>query len=845
MGLIYKYQSGGRLVNINGKMVSTDSQDYKNAYASGQVMTKYGKDYIAPQLQEFTVKAGPSTKELELQKKYPYWDKLNTDQKQAFLNPSDKNINIRRAANAQGLTGQRTGEGVKSILYKGATEEIPDMIGEATGFNAARRIYNDPMGTLKGVGNTAADLLTYANPAFGMSMHNNPITGNPYWTGLEQTADVLEVLPGIGTLGKGVVKGGKMVKPLLGKSGQYLTTQTPLKDAYKLNPWAFKPNPEMGYRMLGTEGYQDAINSGVLRAKPIPGGTPTEGISLTRNTNRNPNTGKMQPALDRPYFADGFIDERYAADYMAAVNKADNNLVPIPTHKGIAPSQAGSIPLENAILYKKDWLKGYKPIETPKIIPSSSVTSSVDDVGKGLTQVSKPAWQMQEMPGLHLKSTMSDGAISKIVEPKTGLVNVEQALAIIGKESGGADKVALIKQGLGDNIPKKMDFNDFRKTVQNQLIPLDKQTVGHASDYGLARLGYGPEEFVTKEVDGKKIHTYETDYLENQSIVLSNKGRFGRGSSAHGNPEETLGHAHYVIDKESPDVFTITQIQSDAFQGTHRIMPKTFNKEQELKSLAHMEDIAKRQKEYFDNTKLLDEYPGKVPNHVKYVEKWYQGPDGQIISENVYLQGSKLQEQANLLKKAEIENFTQKQLLDKNHQERYLQELVDYAGKRGDVSKVRVPTSETAAKVQGYSKVKIDDNSLLTSKEFDELVSLNEKYSKMPDNLSDDLWDNVYDPIRKRLDEINKKRTKETNYSSEHQTILKKYSEQPKTIKKLFGEEPKIVTDNKGNTWYEFDIPKKFKEGKGEIKAFTTTGAIIGTGAATHEYRRGGILKRY
>jgi hypothetical protein len=48
-------------------------------------------------------------------------------------------------------------------------------------------------------------------------------------------------------------------------------------------------------------------------------------------------------------------------------------------------------------------------------------------------------------------------------------------------------------------------------------------------------------------------------------------------------------------------------------------------------------------------------------------------------------------------------------------------------------------------------------------------------------------------------------------YSPEHQTILKKYSEQPKTIKKLFGKEPTIVTDGKGNTWYEFDIPKKFK----------------------------------
>ena len=87
-----------------------------------------------------------------------------------------------------------------------------------------------------------------------------------------------------------------------------------------------------------------------------------------------------------------------------------------------------------------------------------------------------------------------------------------------------------------------------------------------------------------------------------------------------------------------------------------------------------------------------------------------------------------------------------------------------------------------------------------------EFKQLNDKYNKL-------LKDNSLD-----------------GYSSEHQTILKKYSEQPKTIKKLFGKEPTIVTDSKANTWYEFDIPKKFKEGKGEIKAFGYVPPIIATG---------------
>jgi hypothetical protein len=268
--------------------------------------------------------------------------------------------------------------------------------------------------------------------------------------------------------------------------------------------------------------------------------------------------------------------------------------------------------------------------------------------------------------------------------------------------------------------------------------------------------------------------------IENQTLILGNKNKFGRGSSAHGNPEETLGHIHFLRDAETPDVLTVTQIQSDAFQGTHRIMPKNTSNatalERQKKSLQRMEELQNRNKSVLNKMKTEGVDEAGLPVQEYQIKQF----------EDIV----KAQEQSNLFKKADIENFTQKQLLDKNHQERYLQELVDYAGKRGDINKVRVPTSETAAKVQGYSKN--------TATGMDEMG--------LPTDLG---------------------------YSKEHQTILKKYSEQPKAIKKLFGQEPKIVTDSKGNTWYEFNIPKKFKEGKGEIKAFTVTGAI-GTGAATH-----------
>ena len=590
-------------------------------------------------------------------------------------------------------------------------------------------------------------------------------------------------------IGKGVVSGAKDLGKFLG------TDSGVLSNAYKINPYAFKPDPSKFYRQIGNAGLEDAVSSKIIRSAD-------------------------QSTFPRPYFVEGKDFEKLYSTGSGAHGRP-NVIFETPgiTNEGlpfVSPANASAdytpwianmaeVPLTEGRLLKQNWLKGYK--EVPKQLPGSpNVVSSVDDV------VKQP-WQMEELPGLHLQSTMEGEAISKIVD-KTGKINTEQALAIIAKESGGADKVALIKQGLGETIPKKIDFNDFRKITQEQLIPLERQFVDYASDYGINRLGYKEPEFITRNVNGKTINELTSDVIENQTLVLSNKGKFGRGSSAHGNPEETLGHVHFLRDSETPDVLTVTQIQSDAFQGTHRVMPK--NIDEAFQKVNSLKEEGKEIKSMFGDGK--ESSNSVLANYEKHLQ----------------------------LEEASAKNFTQKQLLDKNHQERYLQELVDYAGKRGDVNKLRLPTSETAAKVQGYSKVKIDDNSLLTSKEIDELKSLSEKYNKMPDDVSDDLWDNVYDPIRKRIEEINVKRAKETNYSSEHQTILKKYSEQPKLIKKLFKQDAKTITDNKGNTWYEFNIPEKFKKGKGEIKAFSTIGTgVLGLGLGAAQYKQGGATNDY
>jgi hypothetical protein len=455
----------------------------------------------------------------------------------------------------------------------------------------------------------------------------------------------------------------------------------------------------------------------------------------------------------------------------------------------------------------------------------------------------KPSWQQQELPGLHLSSTMEGGPISKIVEPKTGLVNVEQALGIIGKESGGASKVDLIKKALGDELPKKMDYNDFRKTVQDQLIPLERNFTMQRSNFGIDNLGFnkkvgmlgnttreaagaeierikeiirteegvlGEEERVEqlKKILDRDIKDYNNLPLENQTLLLSNKEKFGRGSDAHSNPEETLGHIHFLRDADTPDILTVTQIQSDAFQGTHRVMPSSL--ENAEFSLNRLESIVNERNKLLESLKAEKKLARDEASNTLATKENLHKLDEQI---DRYAKLIEEQQAINKLSKAEVENYTQKSLLDKKHQDRFFQELVDYAGKRGDVSKIRVPTSETAAKVQNYKNV-----------DSEEFVSMyREALAKDPAAFAEKI-NNLPESERKFIQSILDGKIKGSVFDPEAQTILKKYTEQPKLIKKLFGKEPKIVTDGKGNSWYEFDIPNNFKGGKGEIKAFKSGG---------------------
>jgi len=145
--------------------------------------------------------------------------------------------------------------------------------------------------------------------------------------------------------------------------GKYLTRNTALKNAYKINPWAFKPNPESYYRMIGDEGLADLQKVGHVRS--------------------NPNTfyADKHPFFSKGYPIDGRIgksvveDSKYLGNNMIEVggnNEIGNRFVKnrwadaAPDSNIFVARDKIGIDNPNLKIFEKHWLQGYKQVEVPK-----------------------------------------------------------------------------------------------------------------------------------------------------------------------------------------------------------------------------------------------------------------------------------------------------------------------------------------------------------------------------------------------------------------------------------------------------------------------------------------------
>lgn len=356
--------------------------------------------------------------------------------------------------------------------------------------------------------------------------------------------------------------------------------------------------------------------------------------------------------------------------------------------------------------------------------------------------------------GWMLKGLMKGSPLEKQLS-KAGTININGLQAYLNKASKLEQDV--IGRILSTKFAgqKNIDYNALRKAVSDELITYSRKPQTKYSTYGMDRLGFNKETDLSvgrpNDMDGLEFIGFNEDTfglwsghvpgVKTQTFTFESP-RIPVGNGKHYD-SNTLGHSRTYTTPDESDILHVIESQSDWGQN-------------------------KIQAPYSGTSKYLNDpqaYRNFIDGHKRLLKKMQQNPEN--YSEGaIERQIANIEHHENILNQILNGPDVQSQYLHDNYLLRQLQENMKYAAEQGQ-KRMRYPTPETAAKIEGYKK--------------------------------------TYPEQRQ--------------YSPEHQTILKKYADFPKMFNKLFkGQEVRTVTDSKGNTWYEVDIPENFLQSEWQFK---------------------------
>lgn len=224
----------------------------------------------------------------------------------------------------------------------------------------ASYVYNNPYSQLDEDGNIAPianDRDLQGVPKFGTQAYRTDDGLKNIMHGL----DAAMLVEGIGHLG---YKG-------LRNLGEYVTTKTPLKNASEYNPWRFKANTESYYRGIGRSGYDDAVESGILRT-----GNKMANFGEDLYMTSNFDVAKGNYSVDKATYkgnpfggADDYWEKILPKDTKSYIAEIPKNVLTNPREVGTGTGimvNKGALPLDKIKFYKEHWLKGYKEIPKSK-----------------------------------------------------------------------------------------------------------------------------------------------------------------------------------------------------------------------------------------------------------------------------------------------------------------------------------------------------------------------------------------------------------------------------------------------------------------------------------------------
>ena len=241
----------------------------------------------------------------------------------------------------------------KIIAERAAKRKTKGDVNVPGSFNIAEkaRLFPESVG---GVGEMFDD---YLNPATYVGVLADALGESIAARDPKAIATSLALAAGTGALGIDPL-GSALKVP--GKVAQSMESGL-LSNAYKLNPYAFKPTEGMMYRGLGKEGMEDAVQSGLFRAKQNV--TPTSIGNF--NTTRQFSKAYYSPRFD--------IADQYGQGFIAEVPRAASDWGKRYGKKEWSQIAQRDIPTTEGKILKKDWLKGYKEVSKNKSTKVSEI----------------------------------------------------------------------------------------------------------------------------------------------------------------------------------------------------------------------------------------------------------------------------------------------------------------------------------------------------------------------------------------------------------------------------------------------------------------------------------------
>ena len=437
------------------------------------------------------------------------------------------------------------------------------------------------------------------------------------------------------------------------------------------------------------------------------------------------------------------------------------------------------------------------------IQPPTSLNKQIADANRTIGQIRSigdivedtfnnyQAWKADPNPaGWQLKSLMQGSKIEKQLS-KDGTIAVSN-LRNTMKDASGVEK-EIIEKVLSEKFAgqTKVNYVDLKHAIQEEL-PVYQQEHTHAyENYGLNRLGYNYDKYVRgsitvgdleREFPGRFVTTRDPLF----KITDTKTGKVLQN-------QEDLDEYVDLINSRN-------NVQLDTYTFSSPRIPYGNNRHYASNTLGH------------SRTFISNEEPD-VMHVMESQSDWGQNYKDSRISSA-----------------AAANDEMHAEYLSKNWESRQIQENMLHAADKG-LTKMRYPTEETAAKIEGYSKNAYTEEyqKLLTDR--DVLIDRNSHILDTTGKEDPNLRKQI-DALQTQIEEI-WHNGNYTDYPKAHKTILRKYSEFPKKFKKIYkNQEVREVTDANGNTWYEVDVPKNIRKRE---RAYSIAGTAIagGTAAAT------------